>query len=137
LIGPGGRERVVHVQNSDDLRSQWDLIALEPVGVAGPVAPLVVPADDGFQVPRKVDVRQQFDSPDWVHLHHFAFFASERPRLAKQLVGDPQLAHVVDVGAQEDGRLVLVVEPKHPGHRHRVSRHALAMTKRVTVARFD
>src|SRR6266513_248969 len=48
LIGPAGRERVVHVENADDLRSEWDLIALEPVGVAGPVVPLVVPADDGF-----------------------------------------------------------------------------------------
>jgi len=137
LIGSGGRERVVHVQNSDDLRSHWDLIALEPVGVAGPVVPLVMPTDDGLQVPREVDVRQQFDSPDRVHLHYVAFFARERPRLAQQLVGDPQLAHVVDVGAQEDGRLVLVVEPQHSRHRHRVSRHALAMTKRVTVARFD
>src|SRR5207247_4588687 len=137
LIRPGAHERVVDVEHADDLRGEWDFIALEAVGVTGPVVPLVVPADDGFEVPGELDARQQLDPPDRVHLHQLALLARERTRLAKQLVRDAQLAYVVHIGTQEDRCLIVVVELQHPGHRDGVSRHALAVAKRVAVARFD
>src|SRR5436309_13486657 len=77
LIRPGARERVVDVEHADDLRGEWDFIALEAVGVTGPVVPLVVRADDGFEVPGELDRLKGDEIP-----------------LAAQIVGKIGRAHV-------------------------------------------
>src|SRR6266496_2486271 len=63
LVRAGGWERVVDVQDADDLGAERDLVALEAVGVAAAVVALVVPADDGLDVPREFHARQELNSP--------------------------------------------------------------------------
>src|SRR5437016_2816974 len=50
VVRPVGGDGVVDVRELQDLRRERELRSLEPVGVARPVEPLVVPADDGQQV---------------------------------------------------------------------------------------
>src|SRR5258706_4504827 len=50
-----GGDRVEDVRELQDLRRQRELGSLEPVRVAGPVEALVVPADDGEQVPQALE----------------------------------------------------------------------------------
>src|SRR4051794_22419194 len=47
-------KRVVDIDDADDLGVDRNLVALQPVGVTGAVVPLVVPADDRFDVPGKL-----------------------------------------------------------------------------------
>src|SRR5207249_1234336 len=55
-IGPWVGQRIVDVQDSDDLCGERDLVSFESVGITAAVVALVVPADDRLQVPGKVDI---------------------------------------------------------------------------------
>src|SRR5206468_5625989 len=55
VVRPVGGDGVVDVRELQDLRRERELRSLEPVGVARPVEPLVVPADDGQQVAQALE----------------------------------------------------------------------------------
>src|SRR5689334_11268368 len=51
LAEPRGCQSVEHVEDAHDLRGERNALTGETVGVATAVAPLVMPADDGFDGP--------------------------------------------------------------------------------------
>src|SRR5207244_3685382 len=80
-VGRAGRAEIVRVDDPHQLCGERNLVSLQPVGIAGAVAALVVPTDDGLQVPREFDAREELDAPDRVHLHHLDLRGGERPGL--------------------------------------------------------
>src|SRR2546422_6276929 len=55
---------------------------------------------------------QQLDAPDRVHLDQLTLLAREGAGLAEDLVRHAHLPHVVEVGAEQDGGLVLFGDRK-------------------------
>jgi len=137
LTRPCGCQRVVHVEDADDLGAQRYRIAHETVGIAAAVVALVMRPDDGLQVPRELDVGQQLDAPHGMHFDHRALLRRERAGFMQNFVGDTHHAHVVEVGAQEHGALLGVVQAERLRDGDHVLGHALAVTEREAVARFD
>src|SRR3989449_236658 len=89
LMSAGRGERVPDVEDPHDLRCERNLIALEPIGVAASVVPLVMPADDGLQVPRELHVRQQLDAPDRVHLDQLTLLDVGKVRVPHEILRKP------------------------------------------------
>ncbi len=115
----------------------WDLVGPQAIRVSGAIVAFVVPADDGLQIPGELDAREELDPPDRVHLHHLELVACQRAGLAQDFVGDAHFSQVVEVGAEPERRLGVLVHPEGPGHGHAVSRHALAVAEGVGVGRLD
>jgi len=128
-----GRERIVHVHDADDLRRDRDLVAAQPVGIPRAVVALVVPADDGLQVPGEFDGGEQLEAPDRVHLHDLELLARQRARFVQDLVRHPDLPQVVEIGAEADRRLGSFIEHQPAGDGEGALRDALAVAERVAV----
>src|SRR5438105_3378584 len=73
--------------------------AAKAVGIAGPVVALVVPADDGLDIPGELDLREQLDTPDRMHLDHLELVARQRAGLAENLVRNADFPKIVEIGA--------------------------------------
>src|SRR6266516_2755274 len=102
-----------------------------------PAAALVVPADDRLQVPGEFDVREELDPPDGVHLHDLELVARQRAGLAQDLVRHAHLSQVVEIRAEPDRRLGVLVHPERLRHGDAATCHALAMAEGVAIARLD
>src|SRR5436309_11825940 len=94
-----------------------------------------MPADDRLQVPGELDVGDELDPPDRVHLHDLELVARQRAWLAEDLVGDAHLSQVVEVGAEPDRRLGMFVHSERPRHGYAATCDALAMAEGVAIAR--
>ena len=74
LVATLGCERVVDIGDTQDARGARDLLALEPVWIAGTVPTLVVRFHDRAHVPGEIDVGEHLHTPDGVLLDHHPFF---------------------------------------------------------------
>ena len=108
LVGAAGGDRGVGVAGGDDAGFERDLVAGEAVGVAGAVVVFVVVADAGGGV---AQARQGFEDggADFgVSTQRLALVRVERVGAVKDLVGDRELADVVQPArepAAEDERV--------------------------------
>src|SRR5437773_11650995 len=96
-----------------------------------------MPADDRLQVPGELDVGDELDPPDRVHLHDLELVARQRAWLAEDLVGGAHLSQVVEVGAEPDRRLGMVVPSERLRHAYAATRDPLATAEGVAIARPD
>ena len=98
---------------------------------------LVVPADDGLDVPGKLDGREQLDPPDRVHLQHRELVRRQFAGLAQDFVRDAHLADVMEVGADPHRRLGVLVHAEELRHGDSAPRHTLTVPESVGVVRLD
>ena len=132
-----GRECIVDIDDSNDLRRERNLIAAQPVGISGAIVLLMVPADDRLDVPRKFDIREKFDAPDWVHLDHFELVRGESAGFVQDFVRNLYLADVVKVRAKANRFLFLFIKAERLRNGDCVLGNTLTVTVRVAVRRFD
>ena len=93
------RQRVVDVDDPDDLCEQRDVIAAQPVRVAAAVDAFVVTADDRTHPPQRLERRAQRVADVRVALHQLEFLGRERAGLEQHRVGHADLADVVEIAA--------------------------------------
>src|SRR5713226_4774291 len=101
-VGARCSEGIVDIHEAYDLRCYGDLVPRKPVGVAGPVVALVVPADDRLQAPGELHTGKELDPPNRMHLDQVELVAGERAGLTEDLMRDPDLSKIVEVGAEPD-----------------------------------
>src|SRR5690349_10688916 len=82
-IASGRGKGIVHIDDADDLRVDWDLVSPEPVRIPGPIVALVVPANDRLDIPGKLDRREKLQTPYRVHLNDAELLRRERPRFVQ------------------------------------------------------
>jgi len=136
-VGTRGRQRVVDIRDSHDLRCDRDLVAAQAVGIARAIIALVMPADDGLQVPGELDGGEQLEAPDRMHLHDLELLARQRAGLVQDLVRHPDLAKIVQVRAQPNRGQGRFIQRQFARYGKGALRHALAMAERVAIRRFD
>jgi hypothetical protein len=133
-VRPVGDERVVRVAGQDDARGERDVLAGEPVRVAAAVPALVLVADRRGHVAQAGQRSQDPLADDRVLAHEHPLVGGQRTGLVEDLVGDADLADVV----QERDRLDLGhfarIEPESPGHRDRQRVDGVGVLARVAVA---
>jgi hypothetical protein len=105
LVRPHRGQRVIHVGHCDDARAQRDVVADQPVGVARSVVLLVVAERDQRAHAHVLGGAALQDlvgrSPGAAH--HLPLALLERLRLEQDLVGDADLADVVQRRGELDG----------------------------------
>ena len=137
LVAALRRQRVVDVGDAENARGARNLLALEPVRIAGAVPPLVVRLDDRAHVPREVDVGEHLDARHRVLLDHHPLVRREAARLVQDLRRDHQLADVVQQRADAEPEQRFLVEAGFGGESAGEIGDALAVTLRVVILRFD
>ena len=101
LVAALARQRVVDVGHCDDLRGDGDVLALQPVGVAAAVPPLVMPTADGVGCPDKLgfllerQLVQYVRTDGGVGLHDLEFILRQPTGLIQDGFGNVDLADVV------------------------------------------
>src|SRR5205807_8885850 len=116
VVGPVGGDGVVDVGELEDLRRHGELRAEQAVGIARAVQPLVVPADDGQEVPQALERLADALADERVLVHHDPLFFGQPAGLVDDLGGDPDLADVVQDAALAERLLRVLVEPRQPTH---------------------
>ena len=97
-IGPVAEHRPVGVAHRDEAAGERDPVRLDPVRVALAVPALVVEAHDGGHRLQAGDVRERVGSPLRMAPHDRPLVVGQRPRLAQDAVGHPDLAQIVEPG---------------------------------------
>ena len=95
LIAAVAGDRVVGVGDGDDARAERDVVALEPVGVARAVVALVVVAHHRADPRQQLDVGDDAVADGRMAAHDAHLGVVELRRLAQDLLGDADLADVV------------------------------------------
>src|SRR2546423_474335 len=101
------RHRVVRVCDRDDLRGEWDLAALETVGVARAVEVLVVREDERADPLEHWHVPEEARADRRMGTHLDPLLVGELGGLREKCLRNPDLAHVVEERAQLDRRDLL------------------------------
>ena len=108
LVDPGAGQRVVHIGQGHDLGGNGDAVPLEPIRVAPPVPPLVVPAAD---VPSHLhqgagtldgNGLHHVRADDGVALHDGELLIGKPAGLVENFPGNGDFAHVVEGGGGTD-----------------------------------
>src|SRR5512142_2383958 len=119
-VGPVGRHRVEGVADEDDPRLDRDLLASLAVRIAVAVPALVAGAHDGPDLREPVDRSQDPLAELRVLLDHEPLLRRQRARLLQDLGRDPDLADVVEEGAELEPLQRAALEPQlladHHGH---------------------
>lgn len=106
------RQRVIDIGHRHDLRGNGDLLPLQPVRVAAPVIPLVVPAADGVgrldQIALLLEGQlvEDLRTDRGVGLHRVKFFLRQLAGLVQDGFGNVDLADVVQCGRRADQRYI-------------------------------
>ena len=95
-VGAIAGHRVVGVGDEEDARGVGDRRAREAVGVAGAVEALVGMADPGRHGLQALDPSDDLGPGSRVLGHQGVLLGCQRPRLAQDVLGDADLAHVVE-----------------------------------------
>ncbi len=102
--------RVVEIDHGDDARDQRNLLALQPRGVAAAVPPLVVVEHDIFDRVREPHAVEQRGADRRVRLHPLELGGGQLVRLVQDVLGDGELAHVVQQRAVAERRKLTSAE---------------------------
>src|SRR4051812_13706463 len=94
-VRPCRRQSIVDVCNAKNPRREGNVLTLEAVGVALPVPPLVMIADDGTDVTGKIDVGDQLEARFGVTLHYRPFLVGQLARLVQYFGRHDDLSDVV------------------------------------------
>ena len=132
LVWAGGRQRVVHVHDADDLRQQRDGVAAESVRVARAVKPFVVVAHDPAHARQRSKAAAESIADDRVLLHAVTLVGGQGGGFQEHRVGHPDLSEVVQESPVLEGGQFVTVETERAAERYRVRRQALAMPLRCT-----
>src|SRR6266545_6300383 len=97
----------------------------------------MMPANDRLQVPGQLDAGQQLDAPHGMLLYERELLARQRPFFVEDFGRDVHFPDVMEVGAEADRRLLVVIEPQRPGDGDGIARDALAMAEGIAVGGFD
>src|SRR3954462_1898904 len=117
-VGPVGGHRVERVADQDDPRLVRDLLAGLAVGVAGAVPALVAAPDDGANLGEPLDRLEDPLAELGVHLDDRALLGRERARLEQDAGRDPDLADVVEQGAQLEALQLRALEAHRLANSH-------------------
>ena len=136
-VWAGRRHRRERVGHREDPADQRDVVAGEAVEIAATVDPLVVVPDAGSHGVDVGDVADDHVAERDVLLHDLELLVGQLAGLAQHLVGDADLADVVEQ-ARDPDRLELRgrdVDP--PGEEQRVAGDVLGVALRVAVLGVD
>src|SRR5262249_35263873 len=111
-IRPVGRHRVVRVAHEDDARLERDVLAGNPIGIAGAVVALVAVTHDRADILEPVDGRDDALTELRMLLDQPALAVRQRARLRQDGLGDPDLADVVEERAELETLELPAVEPE-------------------------
>ena len=106
------RQRVIDIGHRHDLRGNGDLLPLQPVRVAAPVIPLMVPAADGVGRFDKIalllegQLVQNLRTDCGVGLHRVKFFLRQLAGLVQDGLGNIDLTDVMQRGRCADQRYI-------------------------------
>ena len=131
------RHGVESVGHREDARAQGDVLAPEPVGIAGAVPALVVMIDDGDGVPEKRHVLDETAAHRGMRPHDLPFVGGQRPRLEEDAVGNGDLADVMEHDAVLDVGELALRHAVSLGEGKGVDTHALRVGARAGVARLE
>src|SRR6202163_4626302 len=112
-VDPVGPQVLEGVGHGNDPRTEWDVLALEALRVAGAVKFFVVMPDQRGNVVETLDRTDDVGADLGMPPHPGHFIFRERHRLPENPVRDPDLADVMKDGAQTDGGR-LVAGQAHP-----------------------
>ena len=110
LIDPRARQCVVDVRERDDLGLDRDLLPPQPVGIAAPVIPLVVPAADvvghleQLLLVAQEGVLHDLRAEGAVGLHDLVFRGRQGAGFIQNFLRDGDLPHIVQRGGVDDQR---------------------------------
>ena len=135
-VRPGGRHRRERITDSG-IRAPRDGIAGQSVQVALPVPTLVVVADAGADLVEVGQVTDDEVAERDVLLHRLVLALGEGTGLAQDLVGDADLADVVEATGPVQHRADLIVETELRAQETGVAGNVLRIPARVVVLRVD
>ena len=136
-VGAVGGERVPHVGHGHDPRGQRDLLPGDPVGVAAPVVALVVLADHGEGVAQRRGPPDDVLADDRVLLDPGPLVVGEGAWLVEHVVGDADLADVMEVGTLGQGAQGRRPQPQPQADADRQLGHPRRVAVGVGVAGLD
>ena len=113
-VGAAADDGVEGVGERDDAGAERDALALQAVGIAGAVPALVVVADDGREVARHAQRVADALADLGVLAHDPELVLGQRPGLVQDVLGDADLADVVEQRAVGHA-LQLAVAQAHVG----------------------
>ena len=103
LVGTPTRQRIVDVCHRDDPSAQWNLGAVQPVGVAPTIESLVMSEGDVFGHGQVADFgklahrgQQRLGSDGRVGLHDLELFFRQASRLEEHAVRNTDLSDIVE-----------------------------------------
>src|ERR1700724_470614 len=106
-VDPVGDHGFKGIGDSDDARAERDLLALEALGISGAVEFLMVMADQRRDMMQALDRTDDIGADLWMATHPRHLVFRQRHRLPENPIRDPDLADVMEDGAQTDrGSLV-------------------------------
>ena len=137
-VDPVGGHGVVGVAGEDQARLERDLLAAQSIRIAGPVPALVARADHLADPTQEASNPIEHELPlDRVRLHDLELRVGEGRRLVQDLLGNGDLADVVEQRGELDLLAVLLPDPELVGHRvHQVDDRA-AVRRRVGIVELD
>ena len=94
-IGPIGRERIETIDHGQDASAERDLIAREPVGIAGAVPVFMMVTHNRHHGIREVHAGENIGTDLRVFFHGGVFGVGEPARLVQDVLGNRKLAKVV------------------------------------------
>ena len=120
-VGAVVHHRAERVRHRDEARGDRDVVAGEPVRVAGPVEVLVVVQDRRGERPQRRDLRHDLRADPRVQLDHFALLGVQRPGLEQDALGHPDGPDVVQQRRQRQQAALVRLDVQPPADRLRVA----------------
>ena len=102
-IRPIGRERIETIDHGQDASAERDLIAREPVRIAGAIPVFMMVTHDGHHGIREVHAGEDIGADLRVFFHGGVFGIGEPARLVQDVLGNRKLAEVVQQARRFDG----------------------------------
>jgi hypothetical protein len=121
------------VNHGEDARGQRNLLAAQRVRVALAVPHLVVMPNDRHDRVREFHALQNLRADGRVHLHALELGRGQPSRLVQDVVGDGELAHVVEQGPGLEGLYLVAREAEDAAHAGGVNLHAADVVVRRLV----
>ena len=125
------------IHDSDDPRLHRYLVPVQSERVAGTIQVFLVSADHRGDIPWELDWSEKFCTAQRVAVVDGELLVGERLCLAQEGSRDSKLAHIVQVGADSDSRLLRLVIPQGSRHQHGLRRDPFHVLESREVHRPD